>query len=36
MEKSIVPDWAGGLDCSIIVCDSDGVIIYMNDRAVGR
>ncbi len=29
-----VPDWARGLDCSITVCDREGVIIYMNDKAV--
>lgn len=33
-ESEVVPDWAKGLNCSITVCDSDGVIIYMNDRAV--
>ncbi len=33
-ETEVVPDWAKGLNCSITVCDGDGVIIYMNDRAV--
>ena len=30
----MIPDWAWGLDCSITVCDKDGIIIYMNDKAV--
>ncbi len=34
MDTNAIPDWAKGLDCSITVCDRDGVIIYMNDRAV--
>ena len=34
MENIAVPDWAKGLNCSITVCDRDGVIIYMNDRAI--
>ena len=34
METNAIPDWARGLNCSITVCDKDGVIIYMNDRAV--
>lgn len=29
-----VPDWAKELNCSITVCDADGVIVYMNDMAV--
>lgn len=33
-EGFCVPDWARGLDCSITVCDREGVIIYMNDKAV--
>ena len=27
----IIPDWAKELNCSITVCDKDGVIIYQND-----
>jgi len=30
----MIPDWAKELDCSITVCDKDGVIVYMNDKAV--
>ena len=30
----MIPDWAKGLNCSITVCDKDGIIVYMNDRAV--
>ena len=30
----IIPDWAKELNCSITVCDKDGVIIYQNDPAV--
>ena len=30
----MIPEWAKELDCSITVCDRDGVIIYQNDRAV--
>jgi len=30
----MIPDWAKELNCSITVCDRDGVIIYQNDPAV--
>ena len=30
----MIPDWAKELNCSIIVCDKNGIIVYMNDRAV--
>ena len=30
----MTPDWAKELNCSITVCDRDGVIIYQNDPAV--
>ena len=30
----MIPDWAKELNCSITVCDKDGVIVYQNDRAV--
>jgi len=30
----IIPDWAKELNCSITVCDKDGVIIYQNDPSV--
>ena len=30
----MIPDWAKELNCSITVCDKNGIIVYMNDRAV--
>lgn len=30
----MIPDWAKELNCSITVCDKDGIIVYMNDRAI--
>lgn len=30
----MIPDWAKEMNCSITVCDKDGVIVYMNDTAV--
>lgn len=32
MEK-IIPDWAKEMNCAVTVCDRDGVILYMNDKA---
>lgn len=32
MEKHI-PDWAMELNCAITVCDNEGTILYMNERA---
>lgn len=32
----MTPDWAKELNCSITVCDRDGVIIYQNDPAVAQ
>lgn len=31
--KTNIPDWAKEINCAITVCDSEGVIIYMNDKA---
>lgn len=31
--KGMVPDWAKGLNCGIIVCNKQGVVVYMNDAA---
>lgn len=28
-----LPDWAKEMNCAITVCDADGVILYMNERA---
>ena len=32
--KDMIPDWAKELNCSITVCDKEGTIVYMNDRAI--
>ena len=32
MEK-IIPDWAKEMNCAVTVCDTEGIIIYMNDKA---
>lgn len=29
----MVPDWAKELNCAVTVCDTEGVILYMNDKA---
>ena len=29
----MIPDWAKEMNCAVTVCDKDGVIIYMNDKA---
>lgn len=28
-----IPDWAMQMNCAVTVCDADGVIIYMNEKA---
>lgn len=28
-----IPDWAMELNCAITVCDSEGIILYMNEKA---
>ncbi|MBO5420106.1 MAG: PAS sensor protein [Bacteroidales bacterium] len=28
-----MPDWAKEINCAVTVCDKDGVILYMNDKA---
>lgn len=28
-----IPDWAKELNCAITVCDTEGTIIYMNDKS---
>lgn len=33
MADCMIPDWAKEMNCAVTVCDSDGVIIYMNDKA---
>ena len=32
MENKL-PDWAKGMNCAVTVCNVEGVIIYMNDKA---
>lgn len=31
--ENIVPDWAKEMNCAVTVCDTEGVILYMNDKA---
>ena len=31
--KELIPGWADDLNCAVTVCDAEGVILYMNDRA---
>ena len=29
----MIPDWAKEMNCAVTVCDKEGVIIYMNEKA---
>jgi len=29
----MIPEWAKEMNCAITVCDKDGIILYMNDKA---
>jgi DUF438 domain-containing protein len=29
----MIPDWAKEMNCAVTVCNKEGVIIYMNDKA---
>ena len=29
----MIPDWAKELNCAVTVCDNDGIVLYMNDKA---
>ena len=29
----MTPDWAKEMNCAVTVCDKNGVILYMNDKA---
>ena len=31
--KNIIPDWAKEFNCAVTVCDTEGIIIYMNDKS---
>lgn len=33
METFDIPQWAEQLNCAITVCDAQGIILYMNERA---
>lgn len=33
IEKSL-PDWAFQMNCAVTVCDADGVVVYMNEKAL--
>ena len=30
---NMIPEWAKEMNCAVTVCDKEGVIIYMNDKA---
>ena len=30
---ALLPDWAKEMNCAITVCNNEGVILYMNDKA---
>ena len=32
--RNSIPDWAFGMNCAVTVCDADGVILYMNEKAL--
>ena len=29
----MIPEWAKEMNCAVTVCDKEGVILYMNDKA---
>ncbi len=31
--ETIIPDWAKEMNCAVTVCDTEGIILYMNDKA---
>ena len=33
LKKNMIPDWAKEMNCAVTVCDKEGVILYMNDKA---
>ncbi len=33
MEKPTIPNWAEQMNCAVTVCDTEGVIMYMNEKA---
>ena len=32
--SDLIPDFARDANCAVTVCDTDGIILYMNDRAI--
>ena len=31
--KDILPDWAKELNCAVTICDTNGIVLYMNDKS---
>lgn len=29
----MIPDWSKEMNCAVTVCDKEGVVLYMNDKA---
>lgn len=29
----MIPDWAKEMNCAVTVCDCEGIVLYMNDKA---
>lgn len=29
----MIPEWSKEMNCSVTVCDTEGIILYMNDKA---
>ena len=29
----MLPDWAKEMNCAVTVCDKDGIVLYMNEKA---
>ncbi len=30
----LVPDFARDVNCAVTICDTEGIILYMNNRAI--
>lgn len=30
---NMIPDWAKEMNCAVTVCDKEGIVLYMNDKA---
>ena len=33
INSDMIPEWAKEMNCAVTVCDKEGVIVYMNDKA---